>query len=221
MKHLSETELALVAGGETRDWRSHWHGKVCARCRAKVAEYRALRQGLCGRTEDFRLPKGYDWAEMEAEMMGNIRLGVEVASVTPPARRREPREWMDWRGLVAIGALMAVVMTGWFLAGPARQASPRFPGMSQLTVMAVPVPASTGASAAAENAVRLEANPMELGFREGAEGLYFRSAAPTSTRVAASLDGTLRSATVDQESGQISITQVTFSDNYGAEIYEE
>ncbi|MDX2268095.1 MAG: hypothetical protein NW208_08305 [Bryobacter sp.] len=204
IRHLNEAELALLAGGETANWRLHLHGSVCGHCRAKVAEYRELRESLAGRSADFRLPKGYDWTELEAEMLGNIRLGVEVASITPAPLRRTPTEWMDWRGLVAIGALTAVVMTGWFLAGPARQNSPRFPGLSQVAV--------------AEGDLKLSGNPMQMGWESGDHGVYFRSTTPTATRVAIGLDGSLRSSTVDQESGQLTVTQVSLGDGvYGSD----
>lgn len=200
MKHISEEQAALLAGGELPLWKEtgvHAHSKVCAVCRAKVAAYRKQREELHAQVENFRLPKGFDWAELEAEMIGNIRLGAEVARVTPPARKIQ-ENWLDWRGVVAISALSAVVITGWFLTGPARR-NPRIPGYSE-------------ASIAAGN-LELRGNPIQVGLQseKGRAGLYFRSSVPTATRVDVGLEGSLRSASVDQESGQMTVTQVSLT----------
>jgi hypothetical protein len=196
MKHLTEEQLALLGGGDLPFWQT-WHGRICPHCRERATEYAALRKELREQTEQFRLPKGFDWAELEGEMMGNIRLGTEVSRATPPMRRIV-EEWMDWRGIIAVGALSAVVMTGWFLGGPARRNYPQFPGMSQMEV--------------ASGAATLKGSPIEIGWEERGAGVYFRSAAPTATRVAVGLDGSVRTAAVDQESGQLTVTQVSFED---------
>ncbi len=201
MKHLSEEQLALLAGGDLPFWQAA-HAKVCGQCRSKVGEYQAMRGALSRQAEEFQLPKGYNWAELEAEMLGNIRLGAEVSRATPPLRR-VVEEWMDWRGLIAVGALTAVVMTGWFLGGPARRNHPQFPGMNRVEM--------------ARGDVKLKGSPMELGVERDGAGVYFRSATPTATRVTVGLDGSLRTAAVDQESGQLTVTQVSFEE----EAHEE
>jgi hypothetical protein len=201
MKHLSEEQAALLAGGELPLWkeaRAHAHARVCAQCRRLVATFRAQREELHEQAENFRLPKGFDWGELEAEMAGNIRLGAEVASVTPPPRKVQ-QEWMDWRGVVAICALTAVVITGWFLTGPASRHYPRIPGWSEASI--------------GNGQLELKGNPAQVGLQaeNGGAGLYFRSSVPTSTRLAVGLEGSLRSASVDQESGQVTVTQVSLA----------
>jgi hypothetical protein len=199
VKHLNEEQAALLAGGELPLWKeagAHAHAKVCASCRAKVSAYRKQREELHEQVENFRLPKGFDWAELESEMIGNIRLGAEVASVTPPPRLIQ-ESWLDWRGVVAISALSAVVVTGWFLTGPASRHYPRIPGYSEASI--------------ASGNLELKGNPTQVGLQteKGRAGLYFRSTAPTATRVEVVLEGSLRSASVDQESGQLTVTQVS------------
>lgn len=209
MKHLSEEQAALLAGGEWPLWQdlgAQVHARVCGHCRAKVAAYRQQREELSSQVENFRLPKGFDWAELEAEMIGNIRLGAEVARVTPPPRRIV-EAWLDWRGVVAISALSAVVITGWFLTGPARR-NPRIPGYSEASV--------------ASGHLELKGNPTQVGLQieKGGSGLYFRSATPTATRVEVGLEGSLRSASLDQESGQLTVTQVSLAQEEPV-LYEE
>jgi hypothetical protein len=200
VKHLNDEQAALLAGGELPLWKeasAHAHAKVCGNCRAKVAAYRKQREELHEQVENFRLPKGFDWAELEAEMIGNIRLGAEVASVTPPPRKIQ-EEWLDWRGVVAISALSAVVITGWFLTGPARR-NPRIPGYSEASI--------------ASGNLELKGNPTQVGLQseKGRAGLYFRSTSPTTSRVEVGLEGSLRSSSVDQESGQLTVTQVSLT----------
>jgi hypothetical protein len=208
MKHLNEAEAALLAGGDLPFWTApalHTHARLCGACRATVEEYRQQREELREQAENFRLPKGFDWPELEAEMAGNIRLGAEVARITPPPRRLQ-EEWMDWRGVVAICALTTVVITGWYLTGPAARHYPRIPGWSQARV---------------ENGdLELSANPSELGLKRQGSGFYFRSATPTATRVEVGLEGSLRSASFDQDSGQLTVTQVSLAQDEPL-LYEE
>ena len=93
MKHPSEAELALHAGGDLgwlRQKLTARHLRNCDACQATVVEYSALRPNVRELPE---LP----WNRMALEMTANIRLGLEAGecvSVRPASR--EGRDWNFW-----------------------------------------------------------------------------------------------------------------------------
>ncbi len=200
VKHLTEEKIALLAGGERRVWNAPLevlHLGVCGTCRRQVSEYQALRQAVGRNVEAFALPKGFAWAELEAEMLGNIKLGVEVESITP-SRPPETQAVLSWRGMVAVGALSVVVMTGWFLTGPGTKPYLRLAGWSIAEVEA--------------GDTKLTANPNAMGLERGGNGMFFRTSMPSTARLEVGLEGSLRTASMDADSGQITVTTVSVSE---------
>ncbi|HTA46800.1 MAG TPA: hypothetical protein VK789_30360 [Bryobacteraceae bacterium] len=118
MKHPVETDLALLAGGESgrlRRFRLDRHLRNCEDCQEKVAEFRGLREELT----DIEMPD-VDWDPLACEMQANIRVGLEAGACV-----REPVLSGSWRPrlLVAFASLLLVVGSTFFLTNPAsRQA---------------------------------------------------------------------------------------------------
>jgi len=114
-QHPDVMDLALLAGDdlgwwEARKLRRHVH--ECARCASTLAELEESRADL-SRLSGEGLPEGLDWTRMEREMRGNIHLALDCNE----AVRKVPRYGaaLDWRAGLALTALTAVVLTGWFL----------------------------------------------------------------------------------------------------------
>jgi hypothetical protein len=195
MKHCAEEVLALAAAGELT-WREKWqveaHTWRCPACRNRLAEYRADRQRVKTGVAAFSLPRAVDWDELEQEMMANIRLGLEVNALFPPAPSPVTASMVSWRGAVAVGALTAIVITGWLLTGPGSR--PYLRGISP------------EAAQVRSGSLLLRADETGVGVESKGKGLILRSAA--ASRVEVGLEGTLRSSSVDLDSGQVTVSQI-------------
>lgn len=195
MRHYQEETLALAAAGEL-PWRENWkvttHAWRCAACRERIAEYRVDRQRVKAGVAAFSLPRAVDWTALEQEMTANIRLGSEVNSLFPPATSPVAASFISWRGAVAVGALTAIVITGWMLTGPGSR--PYLRGIRP------------EAALVRSGSLLLRADETGVGLESKGAGLILRSAA--ASRVEVGLEGTLRSSSVDLDSGQVTVSQI-------------
>ena len=73
MRHPSEIELALFAGGDLGfldRWRVRNHVRQCDGCRSEVEAYRYGREKIRGLAEE--MPEGVNWARLSQEMTGDF-----------------------------------------------------------------------------------------------------------------------------------------------------
>ncbi|MGI8991478.1 MAG: hypothetical protein ACR2I2_18080 [Bryobacteraceae bacterium] len=81
MKHLSQEDLALYAGGDL-GWlfqkRAERHIACCGECQAAAVEFSAARSAIADTAEFVAEPAALPWNRMAAEMKANIRLGLEA-----------------------------------------------------------------------------------------------------------------------------------------------
>jgi hypothetical protein len=185
MKHLHDQTLALLAGGDlswAESWMARRHLRGCPECLAQVSHLRSAIAEARGLSTE--LPPGLDWEPLAAEMHGNIRVGLEAAACVAP--RPEPSH-LDWRAAVAVGALMAVVMVGWYLNSPRR----------------VVQPFARVESAAGSVLV----TPAGLEISDGRRGVSMLN--PGAGRVTYTVDpGGARAQYLDSETGNMTITRV-------------
>ncbi|MCU1275580.1 MAG: anti-ECFsigma factor, ChrR [Bryobacterales bacterium] len=116
MKHPSEANLALFAGGELgnlRRWSIARHVAACVECGRDVSEFSALRDEAAELCE---LPE-VSWASLTAEMKANIRLGLEAGECV--TQRSLPRFVFSPRALAACVSLAALLVVSLFLERPA------------------------------------------------------------------------------------------------------
>ncbi len=188
MRHLTEEQLALGAGNDLQGfdrWRADRHLRRCPTCRMAYSELVAARASV--KEAATELPDGVNWDALERDMRANIRVGLAAAACVTPERTPER---LDVRAAVAFAALTIVVLTGWYLS------MPRF----------VPRPF---ASVTDRGAV-VEATPAGVELKHGPQGLVLLN--PQVTRVTYSVDTQGAQARyVDQESGQVTVTQVTIT----------
>ena len=111
-------------------------------------------------------------------------------------RLLEPLQFEFMREALAIGALVATVMTGWFLAGP------RGNSYMQLNQLVMPIAQVRSGS------MLLKADNAGVGVESRGSGLILRSSSSQSSRVEVSLEGSVRRSSVDNESGQITVSQI-------------
>lgn len=120
MKHPSEANLALFAGGELgslRRWSIARHVSACVECERGVSEFSALRDEAAELSE---LPE-VSWGSLTAEMKANIRLGLEAGECV--TRRSLPRVVFSPRALTACVGLAALLVVSLFLERPAPRAA--------------------------------------------------------------------------------------------------
>lgn len=186
MKHPTESELALYAGGDLgvlARWRMAGHVAACPACARAVASFSEIARGL--RRDAGTVPEGLHWGSLAAEMRANIRLGVDAgAVVAAPVPAREP---IGWKAAVVFAALTAVIVSGWWLYLPRLQ--PKAP--------------ETGVTVAAQG------DGVEL--REGAGMLLLmhpKPAGPGDVLYSVDAEGGARARFVDEQSGQVTINNV-------------
>lgn len=181
VKHPSETDLALFAGGELgrcRRWLVGRHVNACGDCRREVSDFSSLRVEsamLAG------LPE-VSWNQLAAEMKGNIRVGLEAGECVNPHAR--PRLVFSPRALAACVSLAALLVASVFLERP----SPRSADIQA----AGPV---------------LETSRAGIQFREGDQGIMLLNRRAHDVHDLAT-GSTVRESYVDSETGLVTINNV-------------
>lgn len=117
MKHLSEIDLALLAGedtGRARRFSLERHVRRCAECQERIDEFRRLRADIAKRAEA-ELPD-LNWGGLAAEMRANIRLGLEAGECVRETRGFGDRILGGWSlGLSAAFACLLLLVVAGFL----------------------------------------------------------------------------------------------------------
>ena len=186
MRHPTEAELALYAGGDANLWarlQVSRHVRICAACAGLVREFRGMREWTRGQNE---LPAEVDWVPLAAEMKANIRVGLAAGQCVEPSP--EAAGFRIWRPALVFPVLL-VVVAGWWL-----QSWPLPPS----------VPAAE--SAVSEGLV-VRANPGSI--EVGQDGRALALLHPRSAQVTLSASGgSLRARYVDAETGYVTISHV-------------
>lgn len=199
MRHPDERKLALYAGGDTGLFERLSIGRHVARCescRARVEAYRVDRRLLRETVSD--LPAGLDWNRLAAEMTANIRVGFEAGEcVGEPAPRRPAT--IAWRPAFAASALALVLLGGWYLNFPVEQRTSLARGVARLwTRQAPPV----------EDAVSLESTRSGIRVSQNGSAMMVMNPGAEQPVVVVSTTGALRARYVDDDTGQVTITNV-------------
>ena len=198
-QHLSNPEAALASSGDLSvlaRMRARAHCLVCADCAARLASFKQDSARIRAIVPDFELPRAMKWQELEDEMFGNIRLGADVNAIHSNLDRQTAEPRLSWRAAIAIGAIVATVMTGWFLAGP------RGNSYMQLNQPVMPI------AQVRSGTMLLKADNAGVGVESRGSGMILRSSSSQPSRVEVSLEGSVRRSSVDNESGQITVSQI-------------
>jgi len=118
MKHPSESQLALFAGGDLAGLWQRWtvsqHVARCAQCQAHLKSFRDAIPLVSAASPE--LPKDLNWSRLAEEMTGNIRVGLAageaIARFDKPSGRRQLR--LGWNAGMVLGSV-----SGGFLDQPA------------------------------------------------------------------------------------------------------
>ncbi len=182
MRHPKTVELALYAGNDLGFWarrRVTRHIADCAGCRK---EAHALREAVAEIYDlASEIPAGLNWGRLAAEMKANIRLGLAAGEcVAPEAPNRHP---FGFRQAMAMASVALLVLAGWFLN--------------------VPQPRSALPQAGA--VVRQTA--AGIAFEENGGALTMRVPSD-AVMLTVSTQGSLAARYVDNETGQVTISNV-------------
>jgi hypothetical protein len=218
--HRKETDLALYASGDLRLWQRamvHLHVRQCESCRRTVEEFRA--DGRALRDAAGKLPDGLDWARLSAEMTANIRVGLAAGEcVAPrrharrfipagrfvPAARFVPTSWRPVALASLVTALLAVLLVGgWWLNMPTQETQALSRAMRSIwhgrSVMQE------------ERGPVIEASSDGIELRKDGGALGVSQDAAKLVSVSVSTQGSASAHYVDQDTGQVTITSVSYA----------
>jgi hypothetical protein len=199
MKHPSEAELALHAGGDLgwlKQKLTARHLRNCGTCQATVVEFSELRPAVRDLPE---LP----WNSMASEMSANIRLGLEAGECV--AGGRTAREWsfgkpslgnreIAWPRLaLASLILFAMAGVGYILQHPIQGGAPGLLSTSQNSIQA--------------NGMLMEASENGLQVNEAGHTLRLLNTSGNSVSRSVGSRGELGARYLDSN-GYVTISQV-------------
>lgn len=208
MKHPSESELSLFAGGELGFFERHRvrrHLSGCADCRAHAA----LFQKDCQTRRDAlsELPSGLNWNRMAEEMTANIRVGLAAGECVGPARGfRRMQTWnLGGWSLGALTASLCVLLAlGWWMRMPSSDTH----ALGKVLHNVLTGDEQAAAPLASPHGVILEADTGGIRVKQNGRALTFVSPSSEAVTVSVSLQGSAQASYVDSETGQVTIANV-------------
>jgi hypothetical protein len=181
MKHPSEADLALFAGGEASGLSRFFlnrHVRDCRACMDQVNRFELLRLEL----REFH-PPALDWNRLAMEMRANIHVGLEAGECVRQAS--VGRGGWNPKLAVALASLLMLIGAGFLLKSPA----PRVPQ-----------------EAAKEAAAVLESTGSGLELRHGGSSLTLLNHDGVAADQTVSAQGEIRARYVD--GGAVTINNV-------------
>jgi anti-sigma factor RsiW len=184
MRHPSESELALAAGGELgffANLRVRRHLGRCPECRAVSQAFAEDRMLLGEWAHEF--PADVNWHFLASEMKAYIRVGVEADECVAGSARGFA--WASRPALALASALLTVVLGYW---------------------LNMPQPALLPASG--QSGVTLEATRTGIELKQDDRSLTLLNPGSEQVAVSVNMQGVLRARYVDSETGHVTITNV-------------
>ncbi len=210
MRHSTEAELALLAGGELGFFRRallRAHARNCAVCRAGLDAFIHSRERTLQEAGD--LPPGVNWELLSSEMTANIRVGLEAGECVGPVRPLA-RHWrFHWNLGTALVAAALLLAAGLALNFPRDEAT-RLGGTLAALVHGRGQ-SMGGTIAASSEGVVLEASPSGPSVNENGAALKLLApVGPGAVTVSVSLQDSVGARYVDADSGQVTINKVYY-----------
>ncbi|MCU1263279.1 MAG: anti-ECFsigma factor, ChrR [Bryobacterales bacterium] len=180
MKHPSDAELALYAGGDlgwVRQRLAERHVRNCGACQSVAADFSELR------SEGSSFPK-IQWNRLASEMQANIRLGLAAGECVG---RRPARSFVSGQRLAVVGVLLGVLLViGVWMQRPAPHLL---------------------ASRAVIGTI-LEAAESGIQVREGRQTLRILNSSNHNVSYSVGGRGELGARSLDPDTGNVTITHV-------------
>jgi hypothetical protein len=212
MRHPSEVQLALLAGGDLRawdGWRVGRHVAQCARCETEV---RSLRE-VSGRVRELtsELPQDLNWNRLAEEMAGNIRVGLAageaIAGFDRPLRSRPAR--LGLNAAMVLGCATAVFLVAFSVSLPKPQVEHLIGALNRIRTERI---GRLAPRAAAAEDVVLEATSSSIEVKENDRALSLMHPRSDGATVSVNLQGSAGVRFVDTDTGQVTTNKVYYGE---------
>jgi|SRR5271165_1543228 len=215
MKHLEQSRIALLAGGELgrfEGWLAQRHIARCAECRAELA-------GFCLAANDLRelaeampeLPNNLNWSRLAQEITGNIRVGLAageaIALFDKPARTKHRLGWNA--ALVVVGATLVFGIAFW-TSLPPQQAEHLLASLKRIRTERIGTVIHSGAATPEEALV--EASSAGIQVKENGRTLSLMQPRSDGATVSVSMQGSAGVRFVDADTGQVTTNKVYYAE---------
>ncbi|HLG99344.1 MAG TPA: hypothetical protein VKX49_23740 [Bryobacteraceae bacterium] len=214
MKHPSEAQIALFAGGDLdgywNRWRVRRHIAQCRDCQAEVGALRDTSELV--REVAAESPKDLNWSRLAAEMTGNIRVGLAageaIARFDRPAARRPFR--LGWNAAFVLGCATVVFLIAFWISLPRPQADHLISVLHRIR------PERTGSVVKspiiAPDEVVLEATAAGIEVKENGRAMSLTHPHSDGVTVSVSLQGSAGIRYVDADTGQVTTNKVYYAE---------
>jgi len=205
MTHPDEGRLALLAGRDGGLW-DRWtvgrHVRGCQTCRQTLESFLQLRLNLKPQLD--HLPSGVNWDRLAAEMRANIHVGLAAGECVGEAPSGAAAWTAWWKPAAAVAALLFIAVSSFWMNIPRNEQHALGRNIARLW--------SHGAPHDLEQAVYLEADHNGIQIKENGAALTIMhpavSASMSTPIVSVNMQGSLRARYIDDDTGQITITNV-------------
>ncbi len=198
--HPGNEVLALYSRGDL-SWRQRWsvrkHVQRCRQCSYQVEQFKSATAALRQKATEESLAGSEpiaNWSALEREMVGNIKVGLDAARCIEKVGRSRST---GWRVALTTGLLSVVLTAGWIMNIPAAQRGHLEDSLRRITGL-YPAPAAGGTV--------VETTPNGIAVRS--QGATLTLLNPSSATVSLSGASAVGARYIDDETGQITITNV-------------
>lgn len=214
MKHPSESQLALFAGGDLAGVWERWgvgrHVSRCAACQNEVSLLRAASAEVRALTAE--LPKDVNWNRLAAEMTGNIRVGLAAGEAI--ARFDKPvaphRLRLGWNAALVLGCATVVFVAAFWMSLPQPQAEHLMTALKRIRTERIGRLVQRPA-AAPDDAVVLEASASSIQVKENGRAMSLMNPHSDGVTVSVSMRGSAGVRYVD-DTGQVTTNKVYYAE---------
>ena len=214
MKHPSESQLALLAGGDLAGvwerWRVGRHVSRCAGCQNEVRLLRSASEEVRALTAE--LPQDLNWNRLAAEMTGNIRVGLAAGEAiarfdkpAPPHRLR-----LGWNAALVLACATVVFVAAFWMSLPQPQAEHLMTALKRIRTERIGRLVQRPA-AAPDDAVVLEASASSIQVKENGRAMSLMNPHSDGVTVSVSMRGSAGVRYID-DTGQVTTNKVYYAE---------
>jgi hypothetical protein len=210
VRHPSENQLALWAGGDLGrlgGWRVGRHVARCSQCESEARSFEEAGRRVKNLT--LELPENLNWVRLAQEMTGNIRVGLAageaIAAFDTPARSRPAR--LGVNAAVVLACATAVFLVAFSVSLPQPQARHLWTALNRIRVERI---GKLVDHAAATEGVVLEASSSAIEVKENDRAMSLMHPNSDSATVSVNLEGSAGVRFVDADTGQVTTNKVYY-----------
>jgi hypothetical protein len=216
MRHPSEVQLALWAGGDLPrldGWLVRRHVARCSECETEVRSLRGTGDQLKELASE--LPQDLNWSRLAQEMTGNIGVGLAagkaIAAFDRPLRSRPAR--LGLNAVLVLGCATAVFVVAFSLSLPRSEAQHLLNALNRIRVERIgKLVQHSGAGAGLGEGVVLEASSSAIEVKENDRAMSLMHPNSDGATVSVNLQGSAGVRFVDADTGQVTTNKVYYGE---------